>query len=126
MFTTLRRWLASKHNTGRHSPLVKPLGSSNCKSWIAFCAGMFAAAAAISAAHAQALAPGQVVGWDFNNVGQISIPAGLSNVSGIASGLIRRSHPNVFCHEGFATCEPGRPHYTALENKKDDSWGIAA
>ena len=37
-------------------------------------------------ADAQALTPGSVVGWSYNDHGQISIPAGLTDVKAVAAG----------------------------------------
>lgn len=72
MLTTIGRCLQRKYDTGRHPRRIKPLRALGCTHWLAFCAGMFAAATISAVAHAQALAPGQVVGWGFNNAGQIN------------------------------------------------------
>jgi alpha-tubulin suppressor-like RCC1 family protein len=51
-----------------------------------FLAGLVVACSGISSASAQALAPGEIVGWGQNSAQQITIPAGLMGVTAIAAG----------------------------------------
>ena len=44
-------------------------------------------AGGIAAAPVQALAPGAVIGWGNNALGQTTIPTGLTGITGIAAGF---------------------------------------